>query len=408
MKSDVIIIGGGAAGFFTAARIAALRPDLKIIICEKSNKVLSKVRISGGGRCNVTHHCFDPRNLVNYYPRGGKKLIGAFTQFGPADTVKWFNERGVKLKTEEDGRMFPETDQSSTIVNCLVHEVESKGVKVILQKPLTGFELMDEKIIIHHGEGDTSECSVMVLAGGSSPALWDMISEKGISINDPVPSLFSFNIKDDRLKDMAGVSFSNISIKVPDAGLNQSGPAVITHWGLSGPAVLKLSSTGARILHQLNYRFRLYVNFLPGYNTETLYQDLIKLKQEHSRKLITGFSPFSGLTKRFWSQILNYTGIAESANWADISNKQLRSLAEGLTNAEFNADGKSTFKDEFVTCGGINLAETDLKTMSLFKYPKIYSAGEIMDVDAVTGGFNFQWAWTSGFIAGTSVANCFN
>ncbi len=400
------IIGGGAAGFFAAIRLAEIRKDITVRLYEKSHQVLGKVRISGGGRCNVTHHCLEPRALVKFYPRGQKSLIGPFTRFGPKDTIYWFEQKGVELKVEGDGRMFPITDDSSTIVDCLVNAAKDAGVEIYTQNGIESFSPIENglggwKLMFLDGKEEVTD--YLMIATGSSDLIWKQLRKLKIKISDAVPSLFTFNIKDERLNDLLGISFPNVKIKVPGTKLESSGPLLITHWGLSGPGILKVSSFGAKELHAMKYNFKIQINFLPVFNQESLFLELNNLKYINSKRMIYGFSPFKEISKRFWLKLLVASEISDKLNWADLTNKHLRKLAEELTFSVYEVNGKSTFKDEFVTCGGIDLEEIDLKTMASINYSNLYFAGEVMDVDAVTGGFNFQNAWTTGWIAGSEM-----
>ena len=406
----VIVIGGGAAGFFGAIACAEANPNLKVTLIEAGRKPLAKVRISGGGRCNVTHHCFDPARLVENYPRGGKALRGAFTRFQPKDTVAWYRERGVKLKTEADGRMFPVTDNSETIVNCLMQAANKAGVdlrtgegvksvKQFLDSDNNSYfqvELKNERIL---------QCDRLLMATGSNPSGYRWAKNLGHKIESSVPSLFTFNIRDPRLKDLAGVSVSNARVRLGTGKnkLEQNGALLITHWGLSGPAILKLSAWGARSLHELKYASNLQINWLPKYNEETLKQDLLKVKQTHPKKKIVNYCPIE-LPKRLWQSLINYAAIKPDKVWSEISKKELNKLVTELVRGHYQIKGKGVFKDEFVTCGGVSLKEVDFKTMESKKCPGLYFAGEVLDIDGVTGGFNFQSAWTTSWLAGKAIA----
>ena len=405
----VIVIGGGAAGFFGAIACAEANPNLNVTLIEAGRKPLAKVRISGGGRCNVTHHCFDPARLVENYPRGGKALRGAFTRFQPQDTVAWYQKRGVKLKTEADGRMFPVTDNSQTIIDCLMQaaidaEVDlrtGEGVKSVkhLDRNNQSYfqvELKNERIL---------QCDRLLIATGSNPLGYRWAKNLGHKIESSVPSLFTFNIKDPRLKDLAGISVSNVRVRLGTGKnkLEQNGALLITHWGLSGPAILKLSAWGARSLHELKYASNLQINWLPKYNEETLKQDFIKVKQTHPKKKIINYCPVK-LPKRLWQSLISYAGIKPNKVWSEISKKELNKLVTELVRGQYQIKGKGVFKDEFVTCGGVSLKEVDFKTMESKKCPGLYFAGEVLDIDGVTGGFNFQSAWTTSWIAGRAIA----
>jgi predicted Rossmann fold flavoprotein len=396
---DVIVVGGGAAGFFTAINIVEKNPKLKVAIVERGKEVLSKVRISGGGRCNVTHACFVPNDLVKYYPRGERELKGPFHQFCSGDTIEWFEKHGVALKMEEDGRMFPVTDSSQTIIDCFLNTSSKLGINI-----LTGHSVQS----IFKAEGywkvatnqESFKCDTLVMTTGSNPKIWEIIQELGHTIVSPVPSLFTFNIKDARIKDLMGVS-AVASVKVKDSKLNAFGPLLITHWGMSGPGILRLSAWGARELFDKNYQFTVEVNWLNDKDFEETIAILKGLKEENAKKLVTKFCPFD-FPKRLWESLLVAAGIT-TEKWADISKKQLTDLANQLTKGQFQVNGKSTFKEEFVTAGGIDLKEINFKTMESKLHKNLYFAGEILNIDAITGGFNFQNAWTGGFIVAKAI-----
>jgi predicted Rossmann fold flavoprotein len=411
----ITVIGGGAAGFFSAITCAKTYPQARVTLLEAGRQVLAKVRISGGGRCNVTHACFDPGVLVQNYPRGGKALRGAFTRFQPRDTVDWFASHGVKLKTEADGRMFPITDDSETIVNCLIRAAEDAGVKirtgdaVVSVKKLIantavegGWEGAVPGFTIELKSGEILKCDRILLATGSNPSGFKWAKELGNTVEVPVPSLFTFNIADSRIKDLAGVSVPNAKVKLPGAKLEQSGPLLITHWGVSGPAVLKLSAWGARFLHDRHYRTSVLINWLPQYNAEVLRQQLLGVKSQLSHRLIVSSCPFP-MPRRLWERLTSSIGIDEQKRWADLSNKTLDKLLLELVQGEYQISGKGAFKEEFVTCGGVNLKEVDFKTMESRRCPGLFFAGEILDIDGVTGGFNFQSAWTTAWLAGIAI-----
>ncbi|MBD0724219.1 flavoprotein [Flavobacterium sp. L1I52] len=397
---DIIIVGGGAAGFFTAINIAEKNPKLKIAILERAADVLQKVRISGGGRCNVTHACFEPNELVKFYPRGEKELRGPFHQFCSGDTIEWFEKHGVELKIEEDGRMFPVSNASQTIIDCFLKATQKPGIQVLTGQSVQSIFKKDSIWKI-----DTRNqqfiCEKLVLATGSNPKIWDMLQQQGHAIIAPVPSLFTFNIKDSRIKELPGVS-AQVSVKVKDSKLASTGPLLITHWGMSGPAILKLSAWGARILHDKNYQFTIYINWLNDVDTEEAEQLLKDLKQDQAKKMVSKKSPFE-LTNRLWESLVLSSGISSETKWADLSKIQIQNLSKQLTNASFQVNGKSTFKEEFVTAGGIDLKEINFKTMESKIHENLYFAGEIMNIDAITGGFNFQNAWTSGFIVANAI-----
>jgi hypothetical protein len=397
---NIIVVGGGAAGFFTAINIVEKNPKLKVSILERGAEVLQKVRISGGGRCNVTHACFEPNELVKFYPRGEKELRGPFHQFCSGDTIEWFERHGVELKIEDDGRMFPISNSSQTIIDCFLQATQKLGIKI-----LTGQSV--QSIFENNGfwkvetQSEHYLVEKLILATGSNPKIWELLQNFGHAIVSPVPSLFTFNIKDTRIKELPGVA-ANVSVKVKDTKLNSSGPLLITHWGMSGPAILKLSAWGARILHDKNYQFTIYVNWLNDVDTEDAEKILKELKQEQAKKAVSKKSPFE-FPNRLWESLVLAAGIEAETKWADVSKLQLQNLAHQLTNASFQVNGKSTFKEEFVTAGGIDLKEINFKTMESKLHQNLYFAGEIVNIDAITGGFNFQNAWTSGFI----IANAF-
>ncbi|MBE9116160.1 NAD(P)/FAD-dependent oxidoreductase [Lusitaniella coriacea LEGE 07157] len=402
----IAIAGGGAAGFFSAITCAATYPHIQVLLLEAGRKPLSKVRISGGGRCNVTHHCFDPALLVQNYPRGGKVLRGAFSRFQPQDTVAWFEERGVRLKTEADGRMFPVTDDSETIINCLLESAQEAGVQI-----RTGVRVesvckdSEGKFEIGLRGGEMLQQDRVLLATGSNPSAYQWAKDLGHTIIPPVPSLFTFKIKDPRLQDLAGVSVENARIRLLDGGkgkVEQQGALLVTHWGLSGPALLKLSAWGARILRDRAYKMLLQINWVPPHNPETLRQELLAIKSRTPKRQISTNCPLP-IPKRLWQRLVEIAGIERQTPWAELSKKGLNALVGELTQGKYEIQGKGVFKEEFVTCGGIKLQEVDFKTMESRKCPGLYFAGEILDIDGVTGGFNFQSAWTTGWLAGQAM-----
>ncbi|WP_347066517.1 NAD(P)/FAD-dependent oxidoreductase [Flavobacterium sp. WV_118_3] len=399
---DVIIIGGGAAGFFTAINIAESNSKLKIAILERGKEVLSKVRVSGGGRCNVTHACFIPNELVKFYPRGEKELKGPFHQFCSGDTIEWFERHGVELKIEDDGRMFPVTDSSQTIIDCFQLAVKKLGIDVLTGQSVQSLFRGEDYWKVETTQ-ETFKTSKIVMATGSNPKMWEMMQTLGHSIVPPVPSLFTFNIKDPRIKDLMGVS-AQATVKVKDSRLQASGPLLITHWGMSGPGILRLSAWGARELFAKNYQFVLQVNWLNDLDFEETAELLRELKKEHAKKGIVKKSPFD-FPNRLWESLVLASGISAETKWADLSRKQLDDLATQLVNGSYPVNGKSTFKEEFVTAGGIDLKEINFKTMESKIVPDLYFAGEILDIDAITGGFNFQNAWTGGFLVAKNFSN---
>lgn len=404
MSQTIIIIGGGAAGFFAAIRAAECSPSAQVIILEKSKDVLGKVKVSGGGRCNLTHACFIPRELSKFYPRGEKELLGPFNRFACGDTIEWFDKRGVPTKIEEDGRMFPTSDSSQSVIDCLWSAARQAGVKVYTNTPLKNLKLPSptRNTWTVETNNQTLHANKVMLATGSASSMWDLLAQLGHHIIPPVPSLFTFNIKDPRLTDLLGVSVPVAEIQVEGQKLRSTGPLLITHWGLSGPAILKLSAWGARDLAALQYRFSIRVNWILG-KLESTREELEDLKMEDSRKQVMA-NPQFGLAARLWKRLVQATGIKEDKRWADLSKKEIQSLAEELTQGRFQVNGKSTFKEEFVTAGGVDLKEVDFKTFESKVLPGLYFAGEVLNIDAITGGFNFQAAWTGGWIAGEAMA----
>ncbi|MEH6704603.1 MAG: NAD(P)/FAD-dependent oxidoreductase [Galbibacter orientalis] len=414
MIFDVIIVGGGAAGFFSAIQIATHNPQLNVVILERGKEVLTKVKVSGGGRCNVTHAEFVPNELVKSYPRGEKELRGPFHTFCSGDTVAFFEDRGVALKIEEDGRMFPESDSSQTIIDCFLAETERLGIKVNTSCGVKNIkELSSEN---SSWEIETSQgifqTKKIVISTGSNPKIWNQLAALGHTIVSPVPSLFTFNIKDIRINGLMGLS-SPAEVKLIDRKNNPiklengqkataKGPLLITHWGMSGPAILKLSAWGARKLFEQNYQFKIQVNWLPTYNQEEVLSDLKELKTSEAKKLVFNTRPFE-IPKRLWFKILEVSGITNLHKWAEVNKNQLQQLSQELTEATFDVNGKSTFKEEFVTAGGVDLKEINFKTYESKICKNMFLAGEVINVDAITGGFNFQNAWTGAYIVAKAI-----
>ncbi|WP_353159730.1 NAD(P)/FAD-dependent oxidoreductase [Myroides odoratus] len=404
MYYDVILVGGGAAGFFTAINIAERKPGLRIAIVERGKEVLSKVKISGGGRCNVTHACFVPSELVQFYPRGAKELLGPFHQFCCGDTIAWFEKHGVELKIEEDGRMFPTTDSSQTIIDCFTQATAKHKIEVIQGVSVQGV-YQSEKGWKLDTTKDSMTCAQLVFATGSNPKIGQLMGDLGHRLVEPVPSLFTFNIKDKRIQDLMGVS-TEASIKVKGTKLEATGPLLITHWGMSGPGILRLSAWGARILAEKKYQFHIIVNWLPTVDREDLLEQLKDFKREHAKKMVMKRGLFDFPT-RLWERFVQAAQIEVTQTWADVNNKQLQALVLQLQEGEFQVNGKSTFKEEFVTAGGIDLRDVNFKTMESKVKADLYFAGEILNIDAITGGFNFQNAWTTGFLAAQAIASKF-
>ncbi len=402
----IAIVGGGAAGFFAAITCAErLRGRGEVTLYEATSHLLAKVRISGGGRCNVTHACFEPRTLAEKYPRGGRELLGAFHRFQPRDTIAWFAERGVATKTEADGRMFPISDDSSSIVECLLQAARAAGVKIRLNTGVTSLtrSALGLQLQLTTGETVLTDRVLFATGGNKSSAGLTIAATLGHTIIPPLPSLFTFNIQDSRLTDLSGLSVAKVALQIPGTKLTSEGPLLITHWGLSGPAILKLSAWGARILAEKNYAFELHVNWVPSLTPTALQSHLSDLRQTQPRKQINTFSPVE-LPQRLWERLLTHQGVPLTTPWAHVSNATLQTLCQMLHQSSFQVQGKSTYKDEFVTCGGVKLSEINFQTMESRCCPHVYFAGEVIDVDGVTGGFNFQNAWTTGFLAGQAMS----
>lgn len=409
-QKDIIIVGGGAAGFFAAINIAEQHPECSVAILERGKEGLQKVKISGGGRCNVTHAEFVPSELVHNYPRGEKELLGPFHTFMTGDTIAWFEERGVELKIEEDGRMFPVSNSSQTIIDCFLFEAKKHKVEVLYNHAVKSIEAChDERFEVSQDYSfkvETTqcflECKKLVVATGSNPKVWALLESLGHTIVPPVPSLFTFDIKDERIKSIPGVVAKNVTIKVLGTDLESSGPLLITHVGMSAPAILKLSAFGAVELAKLNYNFKIEINFIHQEFEDCL--DALKvIKHELAKKTVLKATQFD-LPKRLWQQLVFASNISETERWADLNKQQLEALAAQLTKAVFQVTGKSTFKEEFVTAGGVDLKEVNFKTFESKRIPNLYFAGEVINVDAVTGGFNFQNAWTGAYIVAQNIA----
>jgi len=410
----IVIVGGGAAGFFAAIACAELLggaggkcPGGEVTLYEATAHLLAKVRISGGGRCNVTHACFDPRELVRKYPRGGRELIGAFSRFQPRDTVAWFAARGVETKTEGDGRMFPVTDDSATIVDCLQRAAASAGVRVVTGVGVRDVRKLETTFAMELTTGERIEVERVLLAtGGNKSSAGLLIARQfGHEVEAPVPSLFTFNVANDaRLEGLAGVSVERVETSVRGTKLREEGPLLVTHWGLSGPGILKISAWGARELAAMDYKFTLAVNFSPGHTRDTLVRELAAAREKNPKKQVTTWSPVAGVPQRFWERLVVAAGIGTTTPWTNAGNAALATLATQVCAAEFAVSGKSTNKDEFVTCGGVRLREVDFRTMESRLCPGLHFAGEVLDIDGVTGGFNFQSAWTTGWLAGRAMA----
>ncbi|QQL44694.1 NAD(P)/FAD-dependent oxidoreductase [Sulfuriroseicoccus oceanibius] len=401
---DLIVIGGGAAGIFGAITAAeSMFGGGRVLVLEKSSKFLGKVKISGGGRCNVTHDCHDPKELATRYPRGSKSLIGSFHRFGPSDTIEWFASRGVELKVESDGRMFPTTDSSQTVIDCLMQAIDDAGVEHKTGAAVTSVERTDDGFCVELKSGESlSTRNVLVATGGTRSSDGGRIAESlGHTLAPPVPSLFTFHIESPLIDGLQGLSVDPVATAAVGTKLSATGPLLITHWGMSGPAILKLSAWGARELSDQDYQFTLEVNWLPGADAAAVFSGL---RQSAGKRSVTGRSPFAAIPKRLWERFTAEAGIAADTTWSRLSKDQASTLVESLHRCRFEVTGKSLNKDEFVTCGGVLLKEVQLKTMESKVTPGLYFAGEVLDVDGITGGFNFQHAWTTGFLAGNAIA----
>jgi predicted Rossmann fold flavoprotein len=402
---DVLIIGGGAAGFFTAINLAEAAPGLSIAILERGNEVLSKVRISGGGRCNVTHAEFDPLQLASRYPRGQKELLGPFHHFMTGDTIAWFEARGIALKIEEDGRMFPITDSSQTIIDCFLDQASKLDVGVYKQQAVKSIEKGPDGWLVC-AASDQFRARQLVVASGSSKSIWKLLEGLGHTIVRPVPSLFTFNIADDRIAGLAGIAVE-AEVQIIDDNrqtlLEEKGPLLITHWGMSGPAILKLSAWGARLLEPLGYQYTVCVNWLNGLAEQVVAEKINANRAEHGRKKVVSVA-VGALPKRLWQHLVKASGIHMDTTWAELTGQQAADLADQLTAGKYQVTGKSTFKDEFVTAGGVELKEVNFKTFASKLHSGLYFAGEVLDIDAVTGGFNFQNAWTGGYLVAQAIA----
>ena len=407
MNSErIVIVGGGAAGFFAALACVEMRRDTEILILEKTSQFLSKVKISGGGRCNVTHADFDVREFSKRFPRGERALISAFGKFQAGDTVAWFEQRGVKLKIESDGRMFPTTDSSQTIIDCLLNAARKAGIKLkancgvesVAKKSGSGFNLT-------LSNGEKLACDKLLLATGGcrTSALGQLAVSLGHSLEPPVPSLFTFHVAMPWLRELAGVSVETVEASVAGTKLRERGALLVTHWGLSGPAILRLSAWGARVLHEKNYQFMLQINWLPHLNEEKLAAAFQTCRKSQPAKFVINTPP-AKLPSRLWEQLVMASGVARDTRWAALSGSAQHRLVRQLLRSEFPVTGKSLNKDEFVTCGGVRLSEVNFKTMESNICPGLFFAGEVLDIDGITGGFNFQAAWTTGWIAGRALA----
>lgn len=398
-------MGGGAAGFFAAISCAESSTGREVVLLEKTAHFLSKVRISGGGRCNVTHACFEPKEFTTRYPRGERTLISPFHQFQAADTVRWFEERGVKLKTEADGRMFPVTDSSETVIECLVGEARKLGVRLVAGQGVDSVEKTENGFRLGLHQGQPLDCAALLLSTGGcrTPALGHLATSLGHSLQPPVPSLFTFHVETDWVQALAGLAVPRVSLEVPEGDLHETGPLLFTHWGLSGPVVLRTSAWGARKLHQVDYRFELLLNFAPSLSEEKVRSELQSKAGEQPAKWVVNTPQFQ-VPSRLWEQLVIQSGLPRETRWSAVKKSEMHSLVQQLIRTRLKVSGKSLNKEEFVTCGGVDVKQVDFKTMESKICPRLFFAGEVLDVDGITGGFNFQAAWTTGWIAGKSMA----
>ncbi|MFZ6023594.1 MAG: NAD(P)/FAD-dependent oxidoreductase [Bacteroidota bacterium] len=404
MQQKLIVVGGGAAGFFCAVNAARMNPQLKVILLEKTGKLLAKVKVSGGGRCNTTHACFEIPELAKRYPRGQNFLKKSFHWFNTNDTITWFAERGVMLKTETDGRMFPVTNDSQTIIDCLLKEADKYGVEVQLHKEVKSVEKTGTVFVLSLLNDTTIIADYICIATGGYPksVMFEWLKQTGHSIEEPVPSLFTFNMPGHTITSLMGVSVSNAMVKVTGTKLSETGPLLITHWGMSGPAILRLSAWGARTLAEKQYAFTILVNWLGTETESQLRERWQEIRELNASQKMGNRNPFQ-LPSRLWLYLLEESGIKADMRWADLSSKLQHQLIQSLTTHEFQVNGKTTFKEEFVTCGGVKLSEIDANSMQSKKIEGLFFAGEVMDIDGITGGFNFQNAWTSGFLAAKAI-----
>lgn len=413
-QKHLVVIGGGAAGFFTAVNAAGMNPALRVTLLEKSGKLLSKVKVSGGGRCNITHSCFEIEDMIRNYPRGANFVKKAFYHFFTTDTIAWFEKRGVALKAEKDGRMFPVTNKSETVIECLLNEAAHLKVAVRLNTEVKEITIANESGATETGAKRFTICLsdatllpadfICLACGGyPKPSQYEWLQFTGHLIDLPVPSLFTFNMPGNPVTGLMGVSVDHAVAKIAGTKLIAEGPLLITHWGMSGPCILRLSAWGAKELAARQYQVTLLVNWIPGFSEQQLYKEWPVWRQQYGAKKIYLYNPF-GLPARLWQYLLQQSSITEDQRWSELLAKQQGTLIRLLTASHFEVKGKTTFKEEFVTCGGISLSEIDVNTMQSKKHPGLFFAGEIMNVDGITGGFNFQYAWTSGWIAAKAIA----
>lgn len=400
--TKIAIIGGGAGGFFTAINTAEKNPDYDITIFEKGKNVLGKVKVSGGGRCNVTHACFETKELVKYYPRGQKELLGPFHSFMTGDTIEWFENRGVPLKIEEDNRIFPTTDNSQSIINCLQEQVEKLGISIKTNSTVSNLKPENEKWVIEVNGDEEKFDKIVIASGGNSQQVLNNLEGLGYKIIETIPSLFTFNTKDTRFRNLSGLVVKDASVKISGSKFEEEGPVLITHWGLSGPGILKLSSVGARHLHERNYQFQIQIDWAFNHDRETIEDTFSEQRESHPKKALLN-TPLFDIPKRFWHSLLNFSQISEQKIWAELNKKEKNKLLEAIKNSTVSIHGKSTNKEEFVTCGGVDLKQIDFTKFESRLHPNLYFVGEVLNIDALTGGFNFQAAWTGGWMVSQNI-----
>ncbi len=398
---DIIAIGGGAVGFFAAINAAILNPTLKIAILEQGNDVLSKVRVSGGGRCNLTHDCHDPKLLIKYYPRGHKELLGPFYNFGPEDTRQWFDDHGVPTKVEEDGRVFPTSNTSESIISCFMTLCEQYHIEVKTSQKVVDISMSKPYVVTT--KKDVFTCQYLVIATGSVPSMWSLLQSKGYDIIEPVPSLFTFQMHDHPICALQGLSVKDVSIKIPEAGIQTEGALLVTHWGVSGPVILKASAWGAVPLAKLDYQFEMEVDWIPKIQM----QEIEQLRNTASKKIVATSSPYAAIPLRLWKFLMDYAQIPPIKNYASLTKGEMQTIVTVLKKCPFRVDGKATFKAEFVTAGGVALSQINFKTFESKRHENVYFAGEVLNIDAVTGGFNFQAAWTGAYHIAQSIVSKF-
>jgi predicted Rossmann fold flavoprotein len=400
--TKIAIIGGGAGGFFTAINTALKNPDYDLTIFEKGKNFLGKVKVSGGGRCNVTHACFEPKELVKFYPRGQKELLGPFHSFMTGDTMEWFEERGVSLKIEEDNRIFPVSDDSQSIIDCLLTSASTLGIKTKTGSRVSKIEPTNNSFLLTVNDVQMMFDKVVIATGGNSAEIWSGLEELGYKIIDPIPSLFTFNTKDTRFRNLSGLVVKDAAVKIAGSKFQENGPVLITHWGLSGPGILKLSSVGARYLHEKNYQFQIQVDWAFSFDREVVEDTFEQQREQHPKKAISN-TPLFDIPKRFWHSLLQFCSIPADKIWAELGKKEKNRLTEAIKNATVSIHGKSTNKEEFVTCGGVDLKQVDFTKFESKLHPNLFFVGEVMNIDALTGGFNFQAAWTGGWMVSQNI-----